>query len=602
MRDICIEIEDAQSSSGVHQPPTVSRVRRPLLVSVLASALIIAAVFIVGILRSAGPLTEVRLDIATPPTTDPVSLAISPDGLKVVFVSMSEGRPALWLRSLDNPASAHPLKNTEGATFPFWSPDSRSVGFFAPGKVKRIDLDGAIVKELASAPGGVGGAWNQSGTILVGGPAIYRLPETGGEPVQLTRLAARQVSHKFPQFLSDGAHFLFYVSGAAETRGVYVGNTDGSEPRRLLDADAAAAYGSGQVFFVRQQTLFVQAFNAKSLVLSGLPSVVAEPITVSEFYNLAALSASAAGPFVYRGGTASGDLRQFQWVDSNGTVTGNVGDADTKSAGNPAMSPDFLHVAVGRKVDGNQDIWLLNLENGRLQRLTTDAAIDAQPLFSPDGAHLLFGSNRKGVFNFYWRTASGAGSDQILFETPLAKAPLDWSRDGILLYRVVDRRGGYDLFALPLDASGKAGSPFPVVQTEADERDGQFSPDGKWIAYQSDESKQVEIYIQQFPTGIRVGPVSVDGGAQARWRNDGRELFYIALDGRLMAVPLQFAADGKNVQAGAPRPLFMTHIGGALQSNNRQQYMVSKDGRHFLMNTLEERAVSPITIVLNRPR
>jgi Tol biopolymer transport system component len=253
-----------------------------------------------------------------------------------------------------------------------------------------------------------------------------------------------------------------------------------------------------------------------------------------------------------------------------------------------------------RTVSGNTDIWLLDLLRGVFSRFTFDAANDVNAIWSPDGARIVFQSNRKGVSDLYQRRISGGASEEVLFVSDQDKAPLDWSSDGrFLLFRNTDPRTGYDLWALPFDGPR---TPFPVVQSNFEERDGQFAPDGQWVAYQSNESGRVEVYVQPFPTG-RKWQISTAGGAQVRWAPGGKELFYIALDGRLMVVPLRMSADRQRVDADAPVPLFSTRLGGAVQGINRQQYMVSADGKRFLMNMLvDDASSSPISVILNWQR
>ena len=537
-----------------------------LVVSALALLTLIALVTTLANRNSAPSAAEMRLEITTPPTTDPVSFAISPDGRTIVFVATSEGRARLWLRSLDS-VPARPLAGTDGGFYPFWSPDSRSIGFFADGKLERIDLDGSLVRALANAPNPLGGSWNREGTILFvpnfTGP-IFRISATGGEAVAVTRIDAQQSSHRFPHFLPDGLRFLYYATSSTEAPGVYVGQLDGRAAQRLLDADAPGVYASSRhLLFVRKGALFAQEFDSVRLALTGPPFSIAEQIAVGEESNAVGLSASASGPLVYRAGPASA-RRQFVWFDRTGKEIGTVGDPDSAGSSNLSISPDRHRIALNRTVNGNQDIWLLELGRGVLNRFTFDTAFDGAPVWSPDGSRIVFTSDRKGVYDLYQKPVTGAGSEHLLLTTPQNKAPVDWSPDGrFILYRSPGPATGFDLWAVPVDGEPK---PFPVVQTDFEERDGQFSPDGKWIAYQSNESGRVEIVVQPFPgPGSRL-QLSTNGGAQVRWRPDGKELFYIALDGRLMAVPIRFVSEGTSVEAGAPIPLFATRVGGAMRS------------------------------------
>jgi len=332
-------------------------------------------------------------------------------------------------------------------------------------------------------------------------------------------------------------------------------------------------------------------------VLIGIPFSIAELVVAVGVSNAAGLSASAAGPFVYRAGLASAQ-RQFIWFDRSGKEIGKVGDSDSAGPAHPSLSPDGRRMATNRTVNGNTDIWMLDLVRGLLSRFTFDAASDVAPVWSPDGTRIAFSSNRKGVFDLYQKPATGAGSEDLLLATPQNKAPVDWSPDGrFVLYRSPGPTTGFDLWALPVDGDRK---PFPVVQTTFEERDGQFSLDGKWFAYQSNESGRVEIVVQPSAGPGGKLQISTNGGAQVRWRADGQELFYIALDGRLMAVPIRLASNGQSVEADAPVPLFPTRVGGAVQGTNKQQYAVSADGQRFLMNTIVGEAMtSPITVILN---
>jgi eukaryotic-like serine/threonine-protein kinase len=541
---------------------------------------------------------EIRLEITTPPSADPTSIAISRDGRKILFVATSEGRSRLWLRSIDS-GSARPLAGTEGALYPFWSPDNRSIGFFMQGKLQRLDLEGGLVRPLAVAPNPVGGTWGPDGTVLFTpnftGP-IFRTSAEGGEAVPITHTDTRQPSHRFPEFLPDGTHFLYYVP-SADMRSIYVADLRGGAPRRLLDADAPGAYAASRhLLFVREGKLIAQPFDPGTLALTGNPVSVADQVVAVGDSNSAGLSVSAAGPLIYRVGIAS--QRQFIWFDRSGREIGRVSEPDGAgaAAANPSLSPDGRRVALNRVSGRNNDVWILDLERSLFSRFTFDPAADSMPVWSPNGATIAFNSNRSGVYDLYEKSATGVGTDQLLLATPQNKAPVDWSPDGrFLLYRSPGPATGFDLWALPMSGDRK---PFVVVQTNFEERDAQFSPDGKWIAYQSNESGRTEVLVQAFPGPGGKLQVSTDGGAQVRWRADGRELFYISLDGRLMAVPIHPAVDRQSLEAGAPVPLFPTRAGGSAPGMNKQDYVVSRDGQRFLVDVPEDVA-SPIAVILN---
>jgi eukaryotic-like serine/threonine-protein kinase len=595
--DARIEIEDAQGEPARPSPAPISSRRGERVIWILMLAAAIGfAVLAQFAARRRSPFPEMRLDVATPATTDAASMALSSDGLRIVFSAIADGRPQLWLRSFDSGAS-RPLAGTEGGISPFWSPDDKSIAFFSDSKLKRIDLETQTVRALASVPNVRGGAWNADGVILVGtilGP-ILRVPAAGGTPVPETRLEPQQSSHRSPQFLPDGQHFLYRVTGAGS--GIYIGEIGGGQARHLLDnADIAAYLPSQYVLFIRQSTLFAQRFNPAQLTLGGDPVPIAEQVLGN------ALTVSNSETIAYRTGSAGG-RRQLTWFDRSGKEIGKLGGADQTSAADPALSRDGRRLAFWRNMNGRADIWISDLTRGATTRLTFEEGNKYGPIWSPDGSRIAFQSDPKGVFDLYWKSATGAGTEELLLSTPQSKTPTDWSPDGrFLLYRSGDSASGYDLWALPINGERK---PFPVIQTNFEERDGQFSPDGKWIAYQSDESGRFEIYLQPF-----AGPdepqkpggkwqVSSNGGAQVRWRNDGKELFYIALDEELMAVPVRLDSNTHTAQFGEPAPLFRTRVGGAVQDIQKQQYVVSPDGQQFLMNTIIEEATSPITVILN---
>jgi hypothetical protein len=417
----------------------------------------------------------------------------------------------------------------------------------------------------------------------------------------------QQVSLRFPQFLPDGRHFLYYRTGNPEARGVYIGQLDALETHRMFDADFAAVYAStGHLLFVRQGTLFAQNFDPNKLALTGDPYPVAGPVAAGA--GLGALSASAVGSVVYRSGSVAGQ-RQFIWFDRAGKEIERVGGPDSAAPSDPSLSPDGRRVALHRTVNGNTDIWLLELGRNVLGRFTFDPAVELRPTWSPDGRRIVFQSNRlphtgSTFFDLYQKTVFGTGTEERFLATPQNENVTDWSRDGrFVLYRTdagSELKTGFDIWAFRTDGDPK---PFPVVRTSFEERDGQFSPDGKWIAYQSNESGRVEIYVQPFSDREEKvsgkGQISTNGGAQVRWRPDGKELFYIALDGRLMAVSIRIAPDSQSIDADPPVALFPTRVGGPVQGISRQQYMVSPDGRLFLMNTVMEEIASPITVILN---
>ncbi|PYS23239.1 MAG: hypothetical protein DMG11_25670 [Acidobacteria bacterium] len=334
--------------------------------------------------------------------------------------------------------------------------------------------------------------------------------------------------------------------------------------------------------------MFAQAFDFKRQELSGNPFAVAEQAA-------SGLSATL-GIVAYRTGSIGGT--QLTWVDRSGKSLGAIG-APMALLREVELSPDGKRVAVQRTVNGNLDIWLINTVRGMPTRFTFDPAFDQRPVWSPDGSRVAFDSNRKRIFNLYWKLASGAGGDELLLESEQNKAAYDWSFDGrFLLFRSIDPQTGDDLWVLPISRDKK---PFVFLKTPFDERDGQFSPDGKWIAYQSNESGRFEIYVQPFPGPGGKFQISTSGGTQPRWNKNGKEIFYLSLDSKMMAASVKLSADGQSLEVGTATSLFPVRIaGGPVPGLNKQQYAVSPDGQRFLVNLdVDEGATSPITIIYN---
>jgi serine/threonine protein kinase len=598
--DARIELEDAISEPAVDGTP-VSRVTprwMHALIAALALSTLIAAGFALAAVRSPAA-SEMRLEIGVPATSSPASLAISPDGLQLAYVAELDQRPQLWLRRLDSGA-LRALPGTDYPQFPFWSPDSKSLGFFAGGKLKTLDLAGGSPKALADAPQGYGGTWNDADIIIFcpNNRELFRISAAGGHAVQVTKLEQpQQTSHRQPVFLADGRHFLYFATGT-EGRGIYVDSLEDSRPRRLLgtDTDAGPALtSSGQLLFVRKSTLFAQDLDPKSLALRGTAIPLADPVIVDG--TATAVSASSAGPIVYRMGSEHAG-KQLIWFDRSGKEIGRVGSHDSDNLWMWGLAPDGGRVAVTRTVQGNFDLWLLEARSGILTRLTVDPGFDWSGVWSPDGKRIAYLHNDR----LYERTVAAAPGSETTLPPTTGGLPTDWSRDGrYLVFQRLDPKTGLDLWALPFGADGRPGTPIVIAQTGAAEQSGQLSADGKWIAFQSDETNQAEIYVQPFPgPGLRKR-ISTNGGIQVRWRPDGRELFCLAADGHLMAVPIPAGSSRSVFEPGTVVSLFWTHMWGAAQSDTAllPQYTASPDGQRFLMNTVSQVTAGPITVLLN---
>ena len=603
IRDARLEMDEA-TSEPVHATRAASHSRERFLwaaVAVLAASTAGALIWGSSTASSNATPAEMRVEITTPPTNDRLSFALSPDGKKIVFAASAEGRPRLWLRSLET-GVARPLERTEGAMFPFWAPDSRSVGFFALEKLIRIDIDTNAVHVIGPAIVPAGASWSPGGQILypmVPDSPLMTIPDRGGRPTQASGPPTEAgTGQRFPQFLPDGRRFLYYVS---ESRGVYLGALDEVERRRLFDADSAAVFlAPGHVLFVRQGSLYKQGFDVDRAALVGEPTRIADRIVVDAL-GAAAVSASAVGSFVFRTGS-SNQQRQLVWVDRSGSIQAKVGEPDDAITVNPALSPDGRRVAMTRSTDGNADIWILDVARNVLNRLTFDPGPDITPVWSPNGTELLFSKPGEEFSRFVLHRKSFAdGSETPLFDQGKfgVGIAMDWSRDGrVALFRTNTPETGWDIWAVPMEGEK---TPRAIAQSRFDERTAQLSPGVDMIAYESNESGPFEIYVQPFPGPGAKSRVSTAGGSQVRWRADGRELFYMAPDGRLMAVSVGRTSAGQAPELGAPVALFSANVESVIRGGISHEYAVSGDGQRFLLNTWTEHSGAAITLVLNTP-
>ncbi|HYM13462.1 MAG TPA: protein kinase, partial [Bryobacterales bacterium] len=601
--DVGLELEATPAEPAglaASEPAPRSAIRERVAWGLAAVLLVAAVAAYFGRAPVPAPAQPVvKFTLLPPENTSFNEIAVSPDGRRVAFTARTaSGATQLWVRALDS-LSAQPLAGTEGAGLPFWSPDSRFLGFFAGEKLKKIEASGGPPQTLCNASFGRGGAWNRDGVIIFvpsGGAPLYRVPAAGGEPQPLTSLdpAHGEFSHGWPQFLPDGKHFLFLARGSQEYAGVYLASLDSKDRTRLVATASSAAYASGYLLFLRERTLVAQPFDLARLATTGEAVPVAEPVQSSGF-SRARFSVSGTGVLVYDSGGSVNSSRLF-WFDRAGKPLGPVGDPGEYTDVN--LSPDDRRVTASRRDPqaGAVDIWLFELARGGVSsRFTFGPGGAAVPVWSPDGSRIAFFSSRDGPYNLYQKLANGAGSDEPLLKSSNNKLPMDWSRDGrYLLYREEDPKTKQDLWILPLEGGGK---PFPFLRTASVESFGQFSPDGRWIAYASDESGKQEIYVRP-SSGTEAGAggkwlISSNGGGVPRWRRDGKELFYLAPDNKLMAVEVK--AEAAALQPGMPQPLFQTRATGFTF-----RYAVTADGRRFLVISEGEQATSaPATVVLN---
>ncbi len=553
--------------------------------------------------RTPAEVEAVRFTVLPPEKATSVQApTISPDGRRLAFIATVEGKRLLWVRPLASLA-AQALPGTEGASSPFWSPTGEFIGFFAQGKLKKIALSGGPPTTLCNAPDGQGGAWNRDGVILFSPTLtsrVHRVSAAGGAVEVVTTSNPLTNIQRWPSFLPDERHFLYSVgySSQPEAIGIYLASLDGGESKRLLSADSNAVYAAsergGYLLFAREGTLLAQPFDAAEGRLTGEPFRLADQIqeNISRDGLEPAFSVSENGVLAYSAG-GSGERYQLRWFDRAGKplgVIGSPGGYITRAS----LSPDEKRVAMARDdlQTKTADIWLFDLARGTDSRFTFDPATDHAPIWAPDGSRIVWNSNREGLANLYQKVSSGAGQDELLLKADNWKYANDWSRDGrFIMYQENNPKTRRDLWILPLDGERK---PFPYLQTSFNERDARFSPDSKWVAYSSDESGSSEIYVRPFPDTGSKWRISTRGGSEPRWRRDGKELFYIATDMKLMVVEVK---SGTKFEASVPRDLFDLRSIKGVGGNN---YTVTGDGQRFLIVTsLEETNAEPFTVVLN---
>ncbi len=527
------------------------------------------------------------------------SLTLSPDGKYLTFSAAgADGVAKLWLRHLEA-AEARPIAGTEGGQYPFWSPDSRLIGFFARNKLKKIAVSGGAAIDICNVSGDPrGGTWNRDGVILFERhwrEGLHRVSAEGGVPEPVTRIdeKSRETTHRWPVFLPDGRHY-FYLAGshvAEDTSGenaIYLGTLGSAERRLLVHARSNAVYASGHLLYVSGRSLVAQRFDPKRLSLEGEAVTVTDEIRYEKGFFQGIFSASETGLLAYQRGAAT--LSRIQWFDRSGkpgvylTEPGVYFDV--------RLSPDGKMAAV--TVEDPGDVWLYDLTRGVRSRLTFDPLNDTSPVWSPDGKTIYYSSDRKIYWRIYRRQVSGAGQEETLTSPPEPAFTWDVSPDGRLLVyeqQSASKAGtNVDLWILPLSGGGKASA---FLSSPFLEFDARFSPDGRWLAYTSDESGRREVYVTSFPGHEGKWQISSGGGVGPRWRRDGREIYYVAPDRRIHAVEVR---PGPAVEAGAPRPLFGTRM----VFSPVTCYDATADGQRFLINEfVRTEEPEPITLVVN---
>jgi serine/threonine protein kinase len=527
---------------------------------------------------------------------------ISPDGQSIVFAALVDGRTSLWLRPLGS-LTAQKLPGTEDVNNPHsFSPDSRSIIFTAQGKLKRLELGGGLPRTLCTMPGNGGrgtggGSSNRQGvTLFTSAGRVYRVASTGGEPELV--LGAEQsyldVYYRWPYFLPDGNHFLFlktFVQQGSGSSEIYVGSLAGKQATRLFAADSHAIYtpaGGGYLLFARDGALFTQSFDAEGLKLSGDPVAIADKVTVTGD-GRGYFSVSETGNLILDP-SGTFDVQQLTWVDRAGKAVATFGEKGALAVpfGSQRRSPDGKRVAVARgdPKKGSRDIYVMDITRGTSSRLTFDPGDDLYPVWSPDGSRIAWASNREGVFSIYQKLASGLGNDELLLKMDDPVRPDSWSPDGrfIMFDRTASATKG-DIWVLPLYGDRKT---FPFLQTPFNEGTGRLSPDGHFIAYVSDDQGRNEVYVQTFPASGDKWQISNNGGSAASWRPDGRELFYVSADHKVMSVEIKTTG---TFEAGVPTVLF-DFASLSATGDGGTSYAVSLDGQRFLVSRQVERPAS----------
>jgi serine/threonine protein kinase len=535
--------------------------------------------------------------------------AVSPDGRRLVFgAGPPNARGTLWILSFEA-IEAQPLPGTEGGYGPFWSPDSRFLGFFADGKLKKIDVSGGTPLTLVDAPTPRGGTWSRDGVILFSpsyGP-LYRVPDSGGAASPVTRVDEDHgdIGHSWPIFLPDGRHFLYmrylgYSADRANPQGLILGSLDSKDEKEILRVRANVAYApssdgsfAGHLLYLQGRVLVARPFDSRRLEFTGEAFPIAEQVQLFGAASIGVISASASGLLVYRNGD-EGELSELVWFDRAGKRLESVG--EPAKYNHPRISHDRrrLAVVVVEPKSADTDLWLYDLARHAKTRFTFGPAVNLFPVWSPDDSRIVFASNRRFMHDLYLRATSGSGGDELFLDSKTSfRWPTDWSPDGHIAFQSRDTKAktAVDVGFVSV-ADRKA---VTLLGTSFDERSPQFSPDGRWLTYASNESGRFEIYVQPFPGPGQKWQVSIGGGAYPRWRQDGKEIFFIKFPEKtLMAAEVM---PGSTFEAGAPKALFQTQIKSV---DFGTQYDVSPDSSRFLINTLVDEGKSePLTVVQN---
>jgi Tol biopolymer transport system component len=600
----------AEATAAEHEA-TAPTARQGVPVMLTAGIALATAVMVAGMIIFTGPWfaptnyrpvsfnAEAPAGVTLRPTGNvSAPAAVSPDGRHVVYGGFTEDSSnPLFLRSLDN-LEARPINGTNSGQRPFWSPDSRMIGFFADGKLRKVDLVGSPSLTLCDAPSGRGGTWNADNLIVFSPAAdtgLHRVSAAGGEstPISVLDEALGEETHRFPHFLPDGRHFIYLArissrGGETSRNTLYAASLDNDQRQIVVRADSQGYFDSGHLLFLREATLMAQPFDPEILATTGDPFPIVENVQMDKPYAHGLFSAGG-GVLSLHSGTSQSEA-VFQWVNRQGQAEGTLGKSAAQSG--PQISPDGGRVAFNL-IDpdtGNWDIWIHEIERGVQTRLTFGDTVQAGPEWSPDGETILFASNATGDFDLYMKSASGTGQESLVLDTEVDTFTGSWTPDGrkFLFNHKVEKTNSWDIGMVDLDS----GEQQEMLSTPYNERSPRLSPDGRWLAYSSDESGRYEIYVVPFPSLDGKWQISTEGGNERIWSPSGDELFFRRSPGTVMVADI--SVRGESLAPGSARPLFDATFSYQLGGS----YTISPDGQRFLLKAIPDSGVTNYVTVL----